>query len=125
MPDNPERVAEGTAPDTVDELQDTVEDVTDALKEFPAAIKELTDHIGRLLQEGVRLHPVEAAKQVPEAAAGVVEGAGEAAGDVAHGAGHAAAAVPAAATDVLDTAQTAGKEAARTGRRFTLQKRRR
>lgn len=124
-PDDVQGVARGTAPETVAELQEGVEDVTDALAEFPKAIKELTDHIGRLLAEGVKMHPIEAAKEIPAAAADVANDAGGAVADTGKAAGHAVAAVPAAATDTLDTAQAAGKQAVKAGRRFSLQKRRR
>ena len=124
-PDDVGGVARDTAPDTAEQVQDAVEDVTDALKEFPAAVRELAGHMQTFVAELARLHPIEAVKQVPEAASELAADAGRAAGDTAAAAGHAVGTVPAAATDVLDTAQTGGREAVRTARRYTLQKRRR
>lgn len=111
-------------PDTTDQLQEATTDVTDALERMAKAFEGLAPHLEKLVSEGIRLHPVEAAKQVPEAAAGVAQGAGEAAGDVAQGAGHAAAAVPAVATDTLETGGAAGQAVVSKAKRFTLRKRR-
>ncbi len=111
-------------PETTGELQDAAEDVTDAMKDFVDVGRGLVTHISSLVAELARLHPVEAAKEIPTAASDVAQGAGTAAGDVAQGAGHAAAAVPAVATDTLDTAQGAGGAVVKKARRYTLRKRR-
>lgn len=118
-------VISGVAPNTSEEVEMTMDDLMDALRDVPAAVKTLSDHIEKLLSEGVKLHPIEAVKQVPEAASAVAGEAGQAAGSTLQAAGHVAGAVPAAATDVLDTTGTAASAVAKPVRKFRLQKRRR
>ena len=120
MPDDiPNPVPEATS-----EVVDATEDLGAMLKEATNVFKEVGGHLQKLLQEGVKLHPVEAVKQVPEAATEAVTTAGQAAGEGTQAAGHAVAAVPAVATDTLDTAQSAGGAVVRKAKRYTLKKRR-
>ena len=118
-------MSDDIAPETRAEVVDATDDLSDLLKETAGAVKQLTEHFQKLLSEGVKLHPVEAIKQVPEAAGDVASDAGAAAGDVAQAGGHAVAAVPAVATDTLDTANDAGKASVRVAKRYTLRKGRR
>lgn len=112
------------APEASAEVVDATEDLGALLKEATNVFKEVGGKLAKLLEEGVKLHPVEAVKQIPEAASEVASGAGAAAGEGAQAAGHAVAAVPAVATDTLDTAQAAGGAVAKKTRHYTLRKRR-
>jgi len=120
MPDDiPNPVPEATS-----EVVDATEDLGAMLREATDVFKEVGGHLQKLLEEGVKLHPVEAAKQIPEAASEVASGAGAAAGEAGQAAGHVVAAAPAVATDTLDTAQDAGGAVAKKAKRYTLRKRR-
>lgn len=109
-------------PDTTGEIQDAATDITDALERFAKSLESVAPHLERLVSEGIKLHPAEALKQVPEAAGEVATGAGEAAGEVAQGAGHAVATVPAVASDTLETAGDAGGAVVKKARRYTFRK---
>lgn len=116
MPDN-------VAPETTEQAQESVTDVTEALEKMTAAFTKIGPHLEQLVEYLGKLQPIEAAKQVPEAAAATVQGVGEAAGAGAEAAGHAVATVPAAAGDVLETTGAAAQGTKR-AIRYTLRKRR-
>lgn len=110
------------APETAEQIEEAATDVTAAFNRFASALEKLGPHFEKLVSEGIRLHPIEAAKQVPEAAGEVVSGGAEAGGQAIQAGGHVVGTVPAAATDVLDTtgaATTGVKRAAK----YTLKKR--
>lgn len=109
-------------PDTTDQLQDATTDVTDALERMARAFEGLAPHLERLVSEGIKLHPVEAVKEIPVAVTETAEKAGAAAGTAAEGAGHVVAAAPAVVTDTLETGDAAGRAVARKAARFTLRK---
>lgn len=124
----PEGVGGGSAnplPDTTGQIEEATTDVTDSFERLAKAIEGIAPHLEKLVSEGLTLHPIEAARQIPEAAGEVATGAGEAAGDAAQAAGHVAGAVPAVATDTLDTAGGAGSAVVKKARRYTIRKGRR
>jgi hypothetical protein len=112
---------------TEESLDEVIYRIEDTLKDIGSTVAVVPEHLNNLLSRVAHLELLQAAKEVPAAIADVGEGGAKAAGDTIGAGAAAVGTVPAAATDVLEDAESVGgdvgKGTSTTWKKYRLKRR--